>query len=280
MPKLNDEGLGGIRMAIAPSIDFGGDEIVARITAQTTTMPWTMVVVAHSCPVVSAGIASTLCELSTCQVEIANDDDDWRMPATASADNVILIGDLTGIERVRLAPSIAGQPSVSRVAKLLIAKTGDKMALDDLRGKGMHACLPIDCRGEDLLRVVSQLGDARPDKSSMCPHVGGLAPGVKRRVREYIDPNLPRKTDIDTLAAISGLSNGHFSRAFKQTFGSPPYRYVTERRVAAAANLIRTTDRPLIELALELGFADQSHFTRIFTKIMRDTPRSFRHRHR
>jgi AraC-like DNA-binding protein len=85
--------------------------------------------------------------------------------------------------------------------------------------------------------------------------------------------------DVSHLARIAGLSTSHFCRAFKQSIGMPPHRYVTMRRLAAAAELIRKTPKPLAEVAIEVGFSGQSHFTRVFTQMTGETPGALRRRY-
>ena len=101
-----------------------------------------------------------------------------------------------------------------------------------------------------------------------------------RRVRDHIETNLGAHIDIDYLAALTGLSACHFSRAFKQSMGVPPHQYLISRRVVAAALLIESTDKPLSQIALDVGFSDQSHFTRVFSAQVGESPRRFRHQRR
>ncbi len=112
------------------------------------------------------------------------------------------------------------------------------------------------------------------------PPRGGLAPGALRRVCEHIEQHLSEKVGHAELAAIAGLSGSHFSRAFKESVGVPPHRYLSWRRVDAAAKLIRDTARPLAEISCAVGFSDQSHFSRTFTRLIGETPGAFRRRHR
>src|ERR1700712_1622061 len=104
---------------------------------------------------------------------------------------------------------------------------------------------------------------------------GGIAPSALRRVRDHIDSNLAEHIEISDLATITGLSPCHFSRAFKQSMGMPPHRYLISRRVAQATQLIETTDRPMYEIALDVGFSDQSHFTRVFSAQVGESPSRF-----
>jgi transcriptional regulator GlxA family with amidase domain len=169
------------------------------------------------------------------------------------------------------------------------------------RWNGISARLSIDCSEEELLNTVRGLLEgALPaywspptrsnDGARQMPnsaaaaarvrHTGGLAPGASRRVREYVEASFARKVDLSCLADIAGLSTSYFSRAFKQSFGMPPHRYVMMRRLAAATELIRKTSKPLAQVAIEIGFSDQSHFTRIFTQMTGETPGALRRRYR
>lgn len=105
---------------------------------------------------------------------------------------------------------------------------------------------------------------------------GGLAAGTLRRIREHIEKELAHPISLHGLAAIAGLSDCHFARAFKQSTGMPPHRYLMKRRVERAALLIQGTNRPLSQIALEVGFCDQSHFSRRVARITGQTPGELR----
>ncbi|MGH8060991.1 MAG: helix-turn-helix domain-containing protein [Pseudoxanthomonas sp.] len=105
---------------------------------------------------------------------------------------------------------------------------------------------------------------------------GGLAAGTLRRINEYIEGGLSNPISLHDLAAMAGLSDCHFARAFKQSTGMPPHRYLMQRRVERAAMLIQATQRPLSEIALEVGCCDQSHFSRLVARVTGHTPRELR----
>jgi AraC-like DNA-binding protein len=73
-----------------------------------------------------------------------------------------------------------------------------------------------------------------------------------------------------------GLSTGHFSRAFRQSTGLSPHQWLLQRRIDAARACLRDRDMPLSEVALACGFADQSHFTGIFTRCVGVSPGAWR----
>jgi AraC family transcriptional regulator len=105
---------------------------------------------------------------------------------------------------------------------------------------------------------------------------GGLAPWQERRAKELLRANLSGSLGLIDLADACRLSASHFSQAFKQTVGCPPHRWLIGQRVEQAKRLMLNTDQSLSEIALGLGFSDQSHFTRVFSRWVRTSPAAWR----
>jgi AraC family transcriptional regulator len=105
---------------------------------------------------------------------------------------------------------------------------------------------------------------------------GGLPPARLRRVEAFLMAHLADDIGLDALAAIADLSPKHFARAFRQSTGLPPHRWLIERRIDRAKTLLRTADLSLAEIALASGFADQSHFTSAFRRGTGVTPGAYR----
>jgi AraC-like DNA-binding protein len=102
---------------------------------------------------------------------------------------------------------------------------------------------------------------------------GGLATWQINRVRAYIEENLETPLKTSDLAATTRLSVGHFSRAFRISFGRPPHAHVMIRRTEKAKHLMLLDDPiPLAEIALRCGLSDQAHLSRLFRKIVGDSP--------
>ena len=114
------------------------------------------------------------------------------------------------------------------------------------------------------------------ERSRLAPVRGGLAAWQKRRLIAHIDTHLARTIRSESLAALLGLSVGHFSRAFKSTFGLSAHDYVMRRRIEVAQGLMLTTNDPLSAIALSCGMSDQSHFSRWFRRIVGETPHQWR----
>lgn len=105
---------------------------------------------------------------------------------------------------------------------------------------------------------------------------GGLAPWQVRCATELITERLGEDISVSELATACGLSAGYFARAFKQSVGTAPHRYLLLQRVLRAKSLLRDPDRSLADIAIACGFVDQSHFTRIFTGIVGASPGAWR----
>jgi AraC family transcriptional regulator len=106
---------------------------------------------------------------------------------------------------------------------------------------------------------------------------GVLRPRKLRTVIEYIMENLGGSPTLEQMAAVVHLSPYHFARQFKAATGLPPHQYVIARRVERAQQLLRADgELGLVQVALRVGFSDQSRFSLHFKRIVGVTPRQFR----
>lgn len=104
----------------------------------------------------------------------------------------------------------------------------------------------------------------------------GLSNRSARRVQEFLEVNFSSKITVAELAAVSGLSPGHFIQAFTRTFGEPPHRRVLRLRLDFAEKLLIGSDLPIAEVAHLSGFSDQSHLTATMSKYRNRTPGQIR----
>jgi AraC-like DNA-binding protein len=107
---------------------------------------------------------------------------------------------------------------------------------------------------------------------------GGLAPWQMRRATELLAAHLDGNIGLDQVAAACELSVSHFARAFKKTFQRPPHRWLIERRVDRAKDLLSNSRLPLADIAARCGFADQPALNRAFKRIYRISPGVWRRR--
>jgi len=105
---------------------------------------------------------------------------------------------------------------------------------------------------------------------------GGLAPWQLHRATDMLKANLDGQIALSQVARECKLSVSHFVRAFKQTIGLPPYRWLLEQRIDAAKELLLHSGLPMVEIALKCGFADQACFIRAFRKLLDTTPGEWR----
>lgn len=103
-----------------------------------------------------------------------------------------------------------------------------------------------------------------------------LSPDQRRKITDLIEGSLSTNISLEEMAASVGLSQFHFSRQFKLAYGLPPYAYVLQKRISKARNMLTCGNAPLKVVALDCGFADQSHFSRTFRKMTGVTPAQFR----
>ena len=104
---------------------------------------------------------------------------------------------------------------------------------------------------------------------------GGLAPWQQRIVTDYIEEHLSEQIPLVALARLARLSTFYFCRAFKQSFGVPPHRYHTDRRIAQAKVLLASRKHSVTEIGLTLGFSESSSFTAAFRRTTGQTPSSY-----
>jgi AraC family transcriptional regulator len=121
--------------------------------------------------------------------------------------------------------------------------------------------------GTQLLRLFGE-ANAAPK--------GGITGRQLRLVADHVDQRIDRDISVEKLAQLVGLSEAHFARAFKQTTGQSPHKYVTERRLERGKRLLADTQDSIAQIALDCGFSDQAHFARSFSQHYGSSPSALR----
>jgi transcriptional regulator GlxA family with amidase domain len=98
------------------------------------------------------------------------------------------------------------------------------------------------------------------------------------RARDAMDRAFAEPLDIAALARIAGMSQAHFIRTFRATFGETPHRYLQRRRVERAMFLLRATDRSVTDVCFDVGFNSLGTFSRTFRDIVGEPPATYRAR--
>jgi RpiB/LacA/LacB family sugar-phosphate isomerase len=109
--------------------------------------------------------------------------------------------------------------------------------------------------------------------------VGGLPPWRLQRVFAHIRENLANEVSVAELAKTVGMSQYYFSKLFKMSTGTTPHQYVMRQRVERAQDLLREGRTALVNVATQVGFETQSHFTSVFRHIVGITPKRYREMH-
>jgi AraC family transcriptional regulator len=132
--------------------------------------------------------------------------------------------------------------------------------------------------GESLLCALAvHLQNRYAVKPQRLPRLrNGLPRARLNRVIEYIDANLDREIALTALAKTAGMSAHYFSELFKQSVRISPHQYVLRRRIDRARKLLTDPAVTVFEAAVRSGFTDQSHFTKIFRRVMGVTPTRYR----
>jgi AraC-like DNA-binding protein len=174
--------------------------------------------------------------------------------------------DAPDVDRVMMVPSLpAHDPLLQHLALVLQAA---------IEGEGMAGQLYAESLIDALVvHFLKRYAAARP---SLQEATGGLSPYKLRRTTAYIQAHLAEELSLATLAAVAQTSPAHFARLFKHATGLAPHQYVIRCRMAHARRLLSATDVSLIDIGLQVGCADQSHFTALFRTHVAQTPKAFR----
>ena len=128
----------------------------------------------------------------------------------------------------------------------------------------------------EALSLLRRQEDAQPSQEQADGGKQRLLAWQARKVVEHINQHVASRLLVADLCALLQVSEGHFSRTFRGTFGCPPYAFVVRRRVELAARYLLQTDMSLSEIALQCGFSDQSHLCKKFRQVTGESPAVWR----
>lgn len=131
---------------------------------------------------------------------------------------------------------------------------------------------PVFGRDGAVIGVMGTVQSYSGRRTALTPHLQ-----IDRAVH-YLREHFHEPVNLTDLAKRTGMSVRQFNRRFREVFGTNPRTFLIKTRVQAACELLRTTDRPIAEIALEFGFCDQSAFTQHFRRHMGITPAAYRRR--
>lgn len=188
----------------------------------------------------------------------------WYVPADFVASCVDSEGGSAG-NRYFARPHVTDRQLAARFGTL-------SASLAEARAESLHA--------ESLMRAFlgAMLGRHAERPRSVAAHSGGAGGAALERVRDYIRTCYAHDMTVSDLARVAGISRAQLTRAFSAAYHMPPHVYLNAVRITQAQALIRL-GMPLTDVALECGFADQSHLTRRFKGGVGVTPAAWRSMH-
>lgn len=249
----------------------------------------------------NAGAAIGAAQLVAVVVESAPFDIEWRPPGEDRLRRDLLLP-----HSAQIAPANLSIVAHWNVAPVILAVAFDNILIDTLRaetGARAHRRVraQLGLRDPDIDAAASKLrlelrlggaagplylqslgivlavhllqnygGDRKP------PPRGGLGARRLKRVVDYAECRLGDPITLSDLAGVAGLSPHHFAGAFRASTGIAPHRYLMDRRLARACDLLASEDVPVTMIAHALGFASHGHFTATFRRLIGLAPSQYR----
>ncbi len=169
-------------------------------------------------------------------------------------------------DRVELVPQFATtDPLVQQIGLALKADLESGSSFGSLYAESLATAL--------VVHLLKHYGTCR-SQDSKAPK--SLERDRLQRAIAYIHAYLEQRLTLQEIAAVADMSQYYFSRLFKQSTGATVHQYVTQQRIDRAKHLLRKHQLPLAEIAILCGFADQSHFTKNFRKLIGVSPKTYR----
>lgn len=174
-----------------------------------------------------------------------------------------------GCGQWRAAPQMNDHPIVDPVIERLAHAL---IHAEELGGAFGHSYAD----GISLAITAWLFGGNRDAAATHRPRVSGLAKWRLKRAKDYMQANLAESISLADIAAATGLSRMHFAARFRDATGLRPHEYLLRRRIERARELLLSSRLPLVEIAFEVGFKTQAHFTTVFARFVGETPNVWR----
>jgi len=148
------------------------------------------------------------------------------------------------------------------------------MLSNELQQGNLSSKLYIESLANVLaVHLIRQYATAKPQ---IPIYEGGLSQRQLLQVLDYINDHLDQEIKLADLAMLLGISQFHFSHLFKQSTGTTPYQYLLQQRIERAKQLLKQSDRSIVEIALMCGFNSHSHLSKQFRQLTGATPKAYR----
>ncbi|AVT80237.1 helix-turn-helix domain-containing protein [Rhodopseudomonas palustris] len=215
----------------------------------------------------------------------------WFCPIGVTEDSIRITETLPMVQHVFLAKSQfdslseLSSRSLSPASIAYLADVSDELVRQicqriyrEAQEETSSGKILIDCLAQSL--VAHLVSDYSHDsRIHLGPDSGPskLDDARLRRVLDYIYDNIDQDLSLSKLSEVACLSKHHFARAFREATGTPPYRFISERRLDHALNLLKDSRLSLAEIAYICRFSSQATFTRAFRRHVGTSPGEYRH---
>jgi len=169
--------------------------------------------------------------------------------------------------------TIAGEPVDHVVRSLFKALQTLELERDRHCADALKLAITIRLAG---LQSESQAATRSGETGQGRRQIRALQKWRLKRVTEYVDNHLPEKIRLLDLAAVAGLSRMHFASQFRVATGLRPHEFLLRRRIRRSEELLRGSSMAIVEIALNVGFQTQAHFSTVFKRFVGYTPRQWR----
>jgi AraC-like DNA-binding protein len=207
----------------------------------------------------------------------------WFFPENLATEGEIVGSSAINCIGLFVEPSFVPQPVRNELADPIVGLSDSTLGrtFNALTGQLAELAEPEPMYIEGwAIQVLARVGRGqRMARSSRQTRMSGLAAWQLRRAKEMLLADISGHLPLSELATACRLSVSHFLRAFRASTGTPPRRWLIAQRVNNAQKLLAQSEVPLSEIAYTCGFADQSHFSRVFARISGTTPSVWRREH-
>jgi AraC-like DNA-binding protein len=224
------------------------------------------IIVAHSAPLVSAGLALMLRATGDWDVQTW---DGARPPQVESQP--ILLGDAAMLGR-----ALAHHPVSAPAATRMILVLGSDASAERQMAEQVDAQVSLSSNEKELIDTVQQVAAQHPPSNLRGDLSSGLPRYRLRRALDYIQHHYQDDIGFEDVASHVGMSAFHFSRLFKQSMGESPHKFIMRCRIDAARRMLLDSDKTISDIAFEVGYRSQSYFTTRFALLTGMSPAAYR----
>jgi AraC family transcriptional regulator len=197
------------------------------------------------------------------------------------SDNIECLHFYLNEEFVRSVVEMSFDQYIERIAMYDVLQVRDKTITEigrnfiaETKGDSLGSRLYAEGLAQQLcVHLVRHYFNCTPKEIAFS---GTLSSAQIRRLKEFIKDHLHEDLSLQDLANLVGLSECHFARRFRNSFGTAPHRYLLDRRLEMAREMLKVPSKTIAAVAVETGFCDQSHLTRWFKNRYNVTPHEWR----